>query len=56
MTATRQETGYKPWFAWHPVRIKDRWVWWKKVLKNTIWYHNIECPLIISLYKDFYES
>ena len=23
--------GWSRWFAWHPVRIGDEWVWWEWV-------------------------
>jgi hypothetical protein len=23
--------GWEFWFAWRPVRIKDKWVWWRLI-------------------------
>ena len=26
------------WFAWHPVKIKHRWVWLQLVQRQSIWW------------------
>lgn len=27
------------WFAWHPVKVGDEWIWWKSVSrKKNYWY------------------
>jgi len=29
------EPEWKKWFAWHPVKIEERWVWLKTIFKRT---------------------
>jgi hypothetical protein len=29
-----QELKWKPWFAWHPVRIKGKWYWLTQVYRR----------------------
>lgn len=35
--ARKQEVGpWKPWFAWRPVKVKDKQVWMKKIYRRKL--------------------
>jgi len=35
--ARKQEVGpWKPWFAWRPVKVKDKRIWMKKIYRRCI--------------------
>ncbi len=39
--------GFNAWWAWHPVRIGDEWVWWEWVERRTAYDANLRDGLPI---------
>ena len=32
------------WFAWYPVRVKGKWVWFKEIYRKYNWARSTEQP------------
>lgn len=43
------EGKWKRWFAWHPVKINNKWVWWNWVERQE-WGYYSENPESIPLW------
>jgi hypothetical protein len=42
---------WRQWFAWHPVRIGNQWVWWEVVERELVcpelggaWHYRLAAP------------
>jgi hypothetical protein len=36
--------AWESWYAWHPVRVKGRWCWFKTVYRKYNWAKSTEQP------------
>lgn len=43
-TLLDRELLWKSWFAWHPVKVKGKWVWFKKVYRKYNWAKSSSFP------------
>jgi hypothetical protein len=32
------KSGWRPWFAWRPVKVSGVWVWLEKVERRQVWH------------------